>query len=249
MTKAAWSAKEEEITKAKQGTTRDKFIYNLSRASYEKEWGDEYERPGIFARFLAFIFQLIPKVGPLKAFAFHVPTPEAEKLFMESFNQTLDRYRVRLDTLHRDGQLLLPNENLDTGKTTSSAPTNWPTRLTRNCWRNWLTKNTTGWTQSSGLRSLNTSREPKPLDERLQNNCETRTRGPAPCTSLENRVCPVLEHCLDLLHELIGQRAVDQAMIEGQCQVSTPSESRWHRRQRPEPSRSRRRRGSRLAAD
>jgi hypothetical protein len=116
LTKAAWSAKEDEITKAKPGTTRDKFIYNLSRASYEKEWGDEYERPGVFARILAFIFQLIPKVGPLKAFAFHVPTPEAEKLFMESFNQSLDRYRARLDTLHRGEQLLLPNENLDTGK-------------------------------------------------------------------------------------------------------------------------------------
>ncbi len=116
LTKAAWSAKEDEITKTKPGTTRDKFIYNLSRASYEKEWGNEYERPGIFARILGFIFQLIPKVGPLKAFAFHVPTPEAEKLFMESFNQTLDRYRARLDTLHRGERMLLRNVNLDTGK-------------------------------------------------------------------------------------------------------------------------------------
>jgi hypothetical protein len=116
MTKAAWAAKHDDITKATPGITRSKFIYNLSRASYEKEWGGEYERPGIFARILAFVFQIIPKVGPLKAFAFHVPTPEAEKLFMESFNQTLDRYRVRLGTLQRGQQLLLPNENLDTGK-------------------------------------------------------------------------------------------------------------------------------------
>ena len=116
MTKAAWAAKHDDITKATPGMTRSKFIYNLSRASYEKEWGGEYERPGIFARMLAFVFQIIPKIGPLKAFAFHVPTPEAEKLFMESFNQTLDRYRVRLGTLQRGQRLLLPNENLDTGK-------------------------------------------------------------------------------------------------------------------------------------
>jgi hypothetical protein len=119
MTKVAWETKKDDIMKAKPGTTQGKFLYNLSRASYEKEWGNEYERPGICARILAFFFRLIPRFGPFKALAFHEPTPAAQKLFMESFNKTLDNYRLRISALHRHQRLQLPNENLDTAKLTA----------------------------------------------------------------------------------------------------------------------------------
>jgi len=115
MTKAAWEQKKDEIQKAAPGTTRRKFVYNLKRASYHKEWGTQYEKPGCGARFLAFLFRLLPKVGPFKALAFKVPTPEGEKLFMESFNRTLDRYRQLLAET-RQGPPNLPNENFDTGR-------------------------------------------------------------------------------------------------------------------------------------
>ena len=58
MTKTAWAAKKDEIVKLTPGTTRAKFVYNLSRASYQKEWGSEWKRPGLFARFLAFVFRV-----------------------------------------------------------------------------------------------------------------------------------------------------------------------------------------------
>jgi hypothetical protein len=118
MTKVAWESKKDEIVKARPGATRQKFIYNLSRASFEKEWGTEYERPGVFARFLAFLFRMIPKVGPFKALSFRAPPPDAQKLFMESFNQTLDQYRLKIASLQRGEALHLVNENLDTGKVT-----------------------------------------------------------------------------------------------------------------------------------
>src|SRR5436305_2758998 len=38
MTKVAWNIKKDELTKSKPGVTRRKFVYNLSRASYRKEW-------------------------------------------------------------------------------------------------------------------------------------------------------------------------------------------------------------------
>lgn len=117
MSKAAWAAKKKEIQQATPGITRKKFVYNLSRASYEKEWGKEYDRPGIGARFLAFMFRIVPKIGPFKAMGFKVPTPPGEKLFMDSFNKTLDTYRVLL-TRQRTGPLSLPNDNFDTGKPT-----------------------------------------------------------------------------------------------------------------------------------
>ncbi len=117
MSKAAWAARKNDIQKATPGVTRRKFIYNISRASYEKEWGTNYDRPGVGARFLAFVFRIVPKVGPFKALGFRVPTPAGEKLFMESFNRTMDRYRALL-AQQRSETLKLPNNNFDTGQPT-----------------------------------------------------------------------------------------------------------------------------------
>jgi hypothetical protein len=117
MTKAAWATKKNEIIKLRPGITRKKFIYNLNRASYVKEWGQQYDKPGVGARFLAFLFRLVPKVGPFKALAFRPPTPEAEKLFIKSFDNTLDRYRHLLAEVGED-QLKLSNTNFDTGQPT-----------------------------------------------------------------------------------------------------------------------------------
>lgn len=117
MTKAAWSAKKNEIRKSNPGITRQKFIYNMSRASYEKEWDKTYERPGFGARLLAFVFHIVPKIGPFKALGFRVPTPQAEKLFMDSVNRTLDQYK-QLVAEERSRRLRLGNENFDTGRLT-----------------------------------------------------------------------------------------------------------------------------------
>ena len=115
MTKAAWSMKGKELMKSRPGLTKRKFLYNLSRKEYEKKWDAHYQKPGFGARVIAFFFRVLPKVGPLKAFAFHPPTPEAEKLFMQSVNQTLDQYR-RLLSDQANGSLKLADENFDTGE-------------------------------------------------------------------------------------------------------------------------------------
>lgn len=114
MTRVAWETKKDEIEKLTPGITRDKFVYNLSRASYEKEWGKEYEKPGFWTKTLAFFFRVLPKVGPFKALAFKAPTPETELMFQASFNTTLDRYRALLAQTP-SGALDLENRNFDTG--------------------------------------------------------------------------------------------------------------------------------------
>jgi len=115
MTKVAWQLRKNEIRQTEPSATSRRFIYNVSRSSYRKKWGDVYEKPGLSARFWAFILQLVPKVGPFRALAFRPPTPAVENLFMRSFNQTLDRYRCFL-AMHGESTLLLPNENFDTGE-------------------------------------------------------------------------------------------------------------------------------------
>jgi hypothetical protein len=116
-TKVAWVVNKDQIRLAQPSMTRARFRYNLSRSGYEREWGRQYRRPGIGARILAFLFRILPKVGPLSAFALRAPTPATQKIFMASFNQTLARYRVLLADAGA-GRLRSENLDLDTGKPT-----------------------------------------------------------------------------------------------------------------------------------
>jgi hypothetical protein len=53
LTKVAWQIRSQEIRKDAPGITRQKFLYNLSRSSYEKSWGASYQRPSVWSRMLA----------------------------------------------------------------------------------------------------------------------------------------------------------------------------------------------------
>jgi len=117
LTKVAWQIKGPEIRKDAPGTTRKRFLYNLSRSSYEKSWGATYRRPGVRSRILAALFRIVPRSGPFKALAFKRLTPETEKLYMASFNASIDRYRGMLAVLG-SGRLNLPNDNIDVGRVT-----------------------------------------------------------------------------------------------------------------------------------
>jgi len=114
MTRVAWSLKQAQLKKEIPGITRKKFLYNLSRSSYEKEWGGEYHKPGFGTKLLTFFFRILPATGPFSALQIRAPTPEVEKLFMASFNAAVDRYKVTLANVAAGGPTL-PNENFDLG--------------------------------------------------------------------------------------------------------------------------------------
>jgi hypothetical protein len=115
MTQVAWKMKKDELQK--QGVSRQKFVYNLSRASYRKEWDGPYKEPGIGTRIIAFLLRILPKIGPLKALSFKPPTPQTEKFFEDSFNKTMDLYRKLAGDV-RTSQLKLENRDFDTGNLT-----------------------------------------------------------------------------------------------------------------------------------
>ncbi len=116
--KIAWILKKKDIQQDIPGMTRKKFLYNVSRASYEKEWGKDYEKPGIRSRIFAFFLRLTPKVGPLRVMALRLPTPQTEQMYEAGFNAALEDYRRLLQSL-REGNLTLRNKNLDTGGVTA----------------------------------------------------------------------------------------------------------------------------------
>src|SRR6195256_2741867 len=107
-TRIAWSLKEKDIKKDVPGITRKKFLFNLSRSSYERNWGKEYQRPTFWDHFLAFLYRVLPKFGPLRVLQLKTPTPETERMFQARFNATMDRYRTLLKE-QGDGRLKLPN--------------------------------------------------------------------------------------------------------------------------------------------
>jgi hypothetical protein len=117
LTRAAWTTKKKELMAVQPTITRKKFLYNIKRAQYRREWKEKYQEPGIGTKILAFIIRILPKIGPLKALSFLPPTPQTESLFQLSFDRTLDEYRKLLaDT--GAGCLSLPNRDFDTGQLT-----------------------------------------------------------------------------------------------------------------------------------
>jgi hypothetical protein len=101
-TKVAWEIKKDEIIENFPGATPESFVYN-------------YRKPGLGTKLLAVLIRVVPKIGPLKAMAFHPPTPETEKLFLESFNATVARYRELL-AAEQAGLLRIPDANFDIGE-------------------------------------------------------------------------------------------------------------------------------------
>src|SRR5580704_11517495 len=75
-TRVAWSLKKNDIMKDQPGMTKKKFLYNLSRASYQKNWGNDFQPPTFDERFLGFLVRILPKFGPLKVLRLKTPTPE-----------------------------------------------------------------------------------------------------------------------------------------------------------------------------
>ena len=115
MTKVAWSMKHDDIAKRFPGTTEEHFVFSLTNAEYEKQWDGNYSRPTLLHKTLGWILRIIPKVGPFRVLSFRPPTPATERLFLTSFDRTVERYRARLDDV-RDHRLHLDNVNLDTGR-------------------------------------------------------------------------------------------------------------------------------------
>jgi hypothetical protein len=116
LTKVALITKRDELRKVPNFNPK-KFRYILKRSQYEKEWGRNYYRPGFLARFLAVIVKILPKIGPLRALDVKPPTPQTERMYIRSVEETVATYR---DSLWRaaDQHIVLEDEDLDTGKPT-----------------------------------------------------------------------------------------------------------------------------------
>ena len=118
MTKVALASRKQHLAE-KDDRAKQEFIYHLSRADYERDFGTKYRRPGIFARILAFFLKLIPKFGPFKTLGYKDPTAQTEDLYFKSMDNVVAQYH-RLIHQVDDANLRFPDRNLDTGDLTQA---------------------------------------------------------------------------------------------------------------------------------
>jgi hypothetical protein len=117
MTKVALLVKGDELKREIPNFNRQHFLYHLSKADYNKSWGSGYQNPGPGAHFLAVLFKVAPKVGPLRTVDFKEPTSKTEDLYFKSVDQTIDRFSKALSEI-KNHDLQASNIDLDTGKPT-----------------------------------------------------------------------------------------------------------------------------------
>jgi hypothetical protein len=120
MTRVALQTHKKDLMRETPNFSKRKFLYRLSRSSYEKDWGKDYVKPGLGSRILAVLLRYMPKIGPFKGLGFNNPTPQTEDMYIKSINTTVDQYRVFLEEVRTD-TLVLPNCDLDSGQPTQAA--------------------------------------------------------------------------------------------------------------------------------
>jgi len=117
MTRVALLSRRKEIVHDTPNFNEKQFLYHLSRAKYQKEWGNGYRKPGFGSRVAAFFLRIVPKVGPFKAVAFKIPSTQTEDMYIKSINKTVDDYGDMLRK-QKTGELKLADLDFDTGRET-----------------------------------------------------------------------------------------------------------------------------------
>ena len=123
MTQVALQTHKKDLMRESPNFAKRKFLYRLSRSSYEKEWGKDYVKPGVGTRILSTLVRYMPRIGPFKGLAFKNPTRQTEDLYIKSINATVDQYRHLLEEVDTTAltTLVLPNCDLDSGQPTKAA--------------------------------------------------------------------------------------------------------------------------------
>ncbi|GAC1375762.1 MAG: hypothetical protein NVSMB30_20330 [Hymenobacter sp.] len=119
--RAAWHYKRKDILKLSPAARLRDYLERVSPRKFRHEYGTEYKEPGFGARILSYFIRVMPKIGPLKPFAFKLPTPQAEQLFRASFRKTMAAYCADVARQPADttaAPLALANADFDTGQPT-----------------------------------------------------------------------------------------------------------------------------------
>ena len=121
--RAAWHYKRKDIAKLSPNVRRRDYLKRTSPKQFRQEYGNEYQKPGLGARTLSYLIRVLPKIGPLRPFAFKLPTPAAQQFFRASFQKVMVSYCADVARQPADSTaapLALANVDFDTGHPTQA---------------------------------------------------------------------------------------------------------------------------------
>jgi len=99
--------------------TQQAVRYQLTKADYETDFGKQYYKPGFGYRVEAVLLKLVPPIGPARKLHYKDPSPETEKLYLDSVKTTIATYCAFLQELRTGRELNLRNLDADTGAVTN----------------------------------------------------------------------------------------------------------------------------------
>jgi hypothetical protein len=122
MTRVALAGYGQQIQHANPSFAKREFIYRLRRTQFEKEYGRQYQRPTFEDRVIAFLLDVLPKVGPFSGLKLHLPDSSQQTQYLASFNSVENAYRAELALVSDDPETrppAIPEVDFDTGKPTA----------------------------------------------------------------------------------------------------------------------------------
>jgi len=110
MARVAWQMKKDKLEEFPVAFSG----YGFARGA-DPGYPVHYRQPGPLAQTAALWFRFVPRVGLFAPLGFKRPTAESDRLFVQSLDVALDRYRQLLAQVG-NGTLRLEDINLDTGR-------------------------------------------------------------------------------------------------------------------------------------
>lgn len=111
----AWELYREDIESLEPGLKRGDFISDMSRTDFVKQFGSAFLEPGYFARFVGFLGNLVPNIGPFKNLPYKPLPDRVKQIYFHAYRDASSQYLKQL-SLVQGGSVLLPNLILDTGE-------------------------------------------------------------------------------------------------------------------------------------
>jgi hypothetical protein len=118
LTEVALATRKQQMQAEYKDFNEKKFLYNLKRSDYEKDWGTSYHHVSPAGRVWGWFGKLLIKLGIFHSGNYKDPTPQTEDMYFKSVNQTVDIFRAQLVELRHGPVPSLPDLDCDTGADT-----------------------------------------------------------------------------------------------------------------------------------
>ncbi len=92
----AWELYRGDISELQPTATSQTFVFQLLRADFEKQFGKAFLEPGYFFRFVSFLGNLLPNVGPLKRLPYKPLPSDVRQLYGDAFHRAVAAYQATI---------------------------------------------------------------------------------------------------------------------------------------------------------